>query len=167
MRRKKRIELFVSYALANKNLARKFLDRFKEQVAPSKYYEYVFWQDLSILVGECWHEEIGQALEKCNLGLLLISPAFLGSQYISEHELPEFVGSATKPLIPIMLQPVDFERHDLKGLRKHQIFRLDGEKFKSPKSYGDCTGNQRNRFVQTLFREVEQRLDKLFTGKSA
>lgn len=161
MKRKKRTQLFISYALANKNLARKFLDRFKEQVAPSKYYEYVFWQNLSILVGECWHEEICRALENCNLGLLLISPAFLGSKYISEHELPKFVGSVTKPLIPIMLQPVDFERHDLKGLQRHQIFRLEGEKFKYPKSYGDCIGNQRDRFVQALFRDVEQKLDRV------
>ncbi len=64
--------------------------------------------------------------------------------------------------MPIMLQPVDFQRMDLKGLEKYQIFRLEGGKFKAPKSYGDCTGNQRDRFVQALFSNVEQKLDKLF-----
>ena len=164
---KTKVELFVSYARSNKNLARNFLDRYKEHVHASKSYDYIFWQDEKILVGEEWHEAIVKALEKCNLGLFLISPALLGSRYISEHELPKFVGSATKPLIPIMLQSVDFERMDLKGLKKYQIFRLEGEKFKAPKSYGDCTGNQRDRFVQALFRNVEQRLDELFGGKGA
>jgi hypothetical protein len=167
MGRKKKIHLFVSYASSNKNLTGKFLDGYKEQVAASKHYEYIFWRDTDILVGEKWHEAITQSLEKCDLGLLLVSPAFLGSRYISENELPKFVGSIGKPLIPIMLQPVDFERHDLKGLKKHQIFRLQGDRFKTPKAYGECIGNQRNRFVQVLFRDVEEKLDKLLDGKSA
>ncbi|MHC4356880.1 MAG: toll/interleukin-1 receptor domain-containing protein, partial [Planctomycetota bacterium] len=158
MRNRRKIELFVSYARSNKNLTKNFLDRFEEYVAPSKSYEYVFWQDERILVGEEWHQGIREALERCGLGLLLVSPAFLGSKYISKHELPEFVGNASKPLIPIMLQPIDFDRFDLKGLKRRQIFRLDSEKFKSPKSYGECIGNQRYRFVQALFGKVEQRL---------
>ena len=159
---RRKVELFVSYARSNNPLARQFLDRFKEYVAPAKNYEYVFWQDSRILVGEEWHEAIREALERCDLGLLLISPAFLGSKYISKHELPKFIGNAAKPLIPILLRPIDFERFDLKGLKSRQIFRLEGEKFKSPKSYADCTSNQRDRFVQALFREVERKLDKLF-----
>jgi hypothetical protein len=167
MESKTKVKLFVSYARSNKTLARKFLDRYKEHVNASRSYDYNFWQDEKILVGEEWHEAIGKALEKCNLGLLLVSPAFLGSRYISEHELPKFVGNVTKPFIPIMLQSVDFQRMDLKGLKKYQIFRLEGEKFKAPKSYGDCTGNQRDRFVQALFSNVEQRLDELFGYKGA
>ncbi|MDZ7695869.1 MAG: toll/interleukin-1 receptor domain-containing protein [Deltaproteobacteria bacterium] len=167
MGRKEKIRLFVSYARANKNLADKFMKRYKEQVEASKNYEYVFWWDENILVGEAWHAGIAQALQKCNLGLILISPALLGSRYISEHELPNFVGNAPKPLIPVMLQSVDFERMDLKGLKKYQIFRLEGEKFKAPKSYGDCTGNQRDRFVQMLFGNVEKRLDALFGRKGS
>ncbi len=161
---KKKIKIFVSYTRANRDLATRFLEKFREQVTPSRNYKYVFWRDAEILVGEKWHDEIQEALMDCNLGLLLVSPAFLGSQYIDEHELPKFVGSNAKPLIPIMLQPVDFERHDLKGLQRAQIFRLDGPRFRSPKSYGECTGLQRDRFAQELFRQVESRLDKLVGG---
>ncbi len=162
MGRKKRITLFVSYARANKVLAGNFLKRFKEQVAPSKTYAYHFWRDSKIPVGTDWHVEIEKALADCDLGLLLVSPAFLGSRYISEFELPEFTGNNRKPVIPVMLQAVDFKRHDLKGLQEQQIFRLDGERFKSPKAFGDCIGNQRDRFVQQLFCAVEDRLDRLF-----
>jgi hypothetical protein len=158
---RKTVNFFVSYARANKDLAAKFLEKFLEQVTPSKNYEYAFWTDTEILAGEKWHEEIQKALKHCNLGLLLISPAFLGSQYISQLELPKFVGADAKPLIPIMLQPVDFERHDLKGLQAAQIFRLDRPKFRSPKSYGECMGPQREQFAQELFRQVEERFDKL------
>jgi len=155
---KKKVKLFVSYARANKELASRFLKKFRQHVAPSKSYKYSFWSDSNILVGENWHEEIQEALNHCNLGLILISPALLGSQYITEHELPKFVGSRAKPLIPVMLQPVDFERYDLKGLKKNQIFRLERPKFRSPKAYGECTGNQRNQFALELFTLLSAKL---------
>lgn len=161
MSSKKRVTLFVSYARANKDLAARFLRRFREQTAASRRYRYSFWSDNRILAGERWHQEIQKAARECDLGLLLISPAFLGSHYIDEHELPRFVGSEARPLLPIMLQPVDFERHDLKGLEAAQIFRLDGPRLRSPKAFGECTGPQRDRFALELFRQVESRLDRL------
>lgn len=165
MGRKKKVELFVSYARSNNTLAGNFLHRYMEQAAASSRYDYAFWRDRDILVGEEWHQAIATALERCDLGLLLVSPAFLGSKYISEHELPKFLGRRAKPLIPVMLQSVDFDRHDLKGLKERQLFRLESDRFKVPKSYGDCAGNQRDRFVQALFREVEHKLDRLFTRR--
>lgn len=165
-RRKRSVTLFVSYARANHLLAGKILTRLREQLALSKKYRYKFWKDSEILVGEPWHEEIQRAIAKCDLGLLLISPAFLSSQYILRHELPSFVGRTkkdqkAKPVIPVMLQPVDLENHDLKGLRKTQIFRLDPPRSSQPKAYGECVGPNRDRFAHALFLQIEKRLDRL------
>jgi hypothetical protein len=159
---RKRVKVFVSYASRNKDLAVRFLEKFRDQLAPSKTYEYTFWRDTNILVGEDWHDEIQKALKKSDIGLLLVSPPFLGSPYITKHELPGFLGDRAKPVIPVMLQHIDFKRHDLKGLRSKQIFRLDSQRFKKPKAYGECTGNQRDRFVERLFTKVELKLDSLF-----
>jgi hypothetical protein len=137
------------------------LKKFKEQAAPSKLYQYVFWRDNDILVGEKWHEEIQVALAQCDVGLVLISPAFLGSQYIQEHELPKFLKSGGKSVIPVLLQPIDLDRHDLKGLQRTQIFRLERPRFASPKAYGECSGTQRDQFALKLFGQVEARLDKV------
>ena len=158
---KKDVMLFVSYARANKVLAANLVDRFREQAGASKRYRYSFWRDGHILVGEDWHQEIQRALDRCQLGLLLVSPAFLGSQYIAEHELPRFVSAGGKPVVPVMLQPVDLKRQDLKGLQSKQIFRLDRPRFSRPKAYADCSGAQRDHFAQELFCQVEDRLDKL------
>jgi len=158
---KKKITVFVSYARANRDLATRFLKKFKEQASPSRQYQYVFWRDNDILVGEKWHEEIQVALAQCDVGLVLISPAFLGSQYIQDHELPKFLKSRGKPVIPVLLQPIDLDRHDLKGLQRTQIFRLDRPRFASPKAYGECSGTQRDQFALELFRQVEARLDKM------
>ena len=158
---KKKITVFVSYARANRDLATRFLKKFKEQAAPSKQYQYAFWRDNDILVGEKWHEEIQVALAQCDVGLVLISPAFLGSQYIQDHELPKFLKSGGKSVIPVLLQPIDLDRHDLKGLQRTQIFRLDRLRFASPKAYRECSGTQRDQFALELFRQVEARLDKM------
>jgi len=158
---KNKITVFVSYARANRDLATRFLKKFKEQAAPSKLYQYVFWRDNDILVGEKWHDEIQVALAQCDVGLVLISPAFLGSQYIQEHELPKFLKSGGKSVIPVLLQPIDLDRHDLKGLQRTQIFRLERPRFASPKAYGECSGTQRDQFALKLFGQVEARLDKV------
>ncbi len=165
MGRRIKIEFFVSYARSNSANSNKFLERFKEQVAASLRYEYKFWQDGNILIGEDWDEEIRTALKRCNLGLLLINPAFLASEYILKKELPIFLKTDKKPIIPVMLQQVDFERHNLKGLKKRQIFQLEGERFKFPKTFLDCTGNQRDRFVHSLFLKVEKKLDNIHNLK--
>ncbi|TSA54360.1 MAG: toll/interleukin-1 receptor domain-containing protein, partial [Planctomycetaceae bacterium] len=111
-----KVQFFVSYAHKDSEHSSSFIDEFKEMSAPSKKYEYVFWQDTEILPGENWSEEIRDALNKCDLGLLLISPAFLGSKFIDAEELPKFIGDKAKSIVPIMLKMVNLKRHDLKGL---------------------------------------------------
>jgi len=159
---RKQVKIFVSYASRNKELVSGFLYKFREQVAPSKKYDYIFWKDTNILVGENWNAEISDALKKCDVGLLLISPAFLGSKYILGNELPHFVGSESKPVIPVMIQPVDFKRHDLKGLLESQIFRLNKPSFGFPRAYGECKPNRKDDFALELFKQVDDRLSKVF-----
>jgi hypothetical protein len=43
--------------------------------------------------------------------LLLVSPSFLGSDFITKEELPKLVDAPGKAVIPIMLAAVDFDRH--------------------------------------------------------
>jgi hypothetical protein len=154
---RKKVTFFVSYAHSNKELAGSFLQKLREMLAPSKKHEYELWQDTGLEVGEEWEQQILGARDNCDFGLLLVSPAFLGSKFITEKELPIFV-SGEKPSIPVMLQPVDFSKHDLKGLEKRQIFRLDYEGFKEPRAYGECKKGRRDTFVLELFRTIENKL---------
>jgi len=156
-----KIHFFVSYAHTDDEYSSSFIDEFKEMSAPSEKYEYVFWQDTEILPGENWKEEIREALINCDLGLLLISPAFLGSNFIDAEELPKFAGGKAKPIIPIMLKMVNLKRHNLKGLDSNQIFRVKVEGVKKLKSFAQCSSSQRTEFVYELFDKVEIRLDKI------
>lgn len=166
MPRKRKITLFISYAKRNKKYANDLLDRFRDQAYASKRYEYRFWSDGDILVGKDWHKSIQEALRKCTLGLLLVSPAFLGSDYIIRNEVKKLMGKNAKPIIPILLGPVDFDLQDLKGLEKRQFFRLERPRFIEPKAYTHCKGDdQKDEFAHKLFRRIEQRLNRLYKIK--
>ncbi len=159
---KKDVRVFVSYARANSHLASQLLKRFKEQAGASKRFRYLFWQDRDILAGEDWGKAIEKALDECTLGLLLVSPAFLGSRYIRRKELPRLVGSRAKPVVPVMLQPIDLTLHDLKGLGEKQPFQLSRPRFSAPKAFAECSGPRRDEFALELFRHVEGRLARSF-----
>jgi hypothetical protein len=157
---RRQIPFFVAYAHGNQRLADDFLIRLRQQMTPSRAYDYRLWRDTMLLVGEDWDQEIKAALQASELGLLLLSPAFLGSDYITRIEWPYFLATG-KPVIPVMLEPVDFARHDLRGLEEKQIFRWTSAPGAVPRAYADCRGVDRRRFVEGLFLQIEKRLDKL------
>lgn len=154
---KKKVTFFVSYSHRNKPLVDGFLMKLNDVLMPSKKYDYSLWRDTGLVIGEDWEKQVIEARDKCDFGLLLISPAFLGSKYITEKELPIFV-SGKKPSIPVMLHSIDFTRHDLKGLEKQQIFRLDHKGFDEPRAYVDCKKQRRDTFVLELFKSIEDKL---------
>lgn len=153
---KKEIKFFVSYAHKNSKLVNDFLDRLTDVLKPSLLYDYSLWKDSALVIGANWKDEILEARETCDIGLLLISPAFLSSKFICETELPHFVGSARARSFPVMLWPVDFARHDLRGLELLQIFRYQGPKFSEPRAYGECKSSRaREAFALEAFRAIE------------
>jgi len=157
---KRKVSVFISYAHKNKKLANELLDKLSELLAPSKRYEFDLWIDKYINVGEKWQEQILSACDKADIGLLLISPAFLSSKFITEKELPVFIGNKAKPMLPLMLAKVDFEHHDLKGLEEYQIFRLEDANFKEPRAYGDLKPKRRDDFAWAIFQLIHNKLGK-------
>ena len=155
-----KVRFFVSYAHADDEYADPFIKALCEMLKPSKTYDFELWRDTEILPGETWLKEIEDALKACTLGLLLVSPAFLGSDFITQSELPRFVGNDAKPVIPVMLRKVNFERHDLKGLSVTQIYRYKAGA-DNYRSFAQCGSGQREEFVYDLHERIERRLEKL------
>jgi len=163
---KQKIRYFVSYAHRNSALTQNFIERLDDVLAPSKQFEYSRWEDTDLVLGDEWETQIIEAIKNCEFGLLLISPAFLASSFITKSELPKFV-SGGKASVPVMLQPVDFDRHDLKGLEKRQIFRFAPKGSENPKAYSECKSHRRDAFVLELFRQIEKKLEASnLSGKS-
>jgi len=155
--RKPVIRYFVSYAHDDKNLKDKLLKPLKQHLAIAKDYCFEAWDDSEILAGEHWHERIQAAIAHCQFGLLLVTPAFLGSTYIQDHELRAFVASNLvdpepgKWAIPVALKPIPFDGSiDLKGLEQLQVFRDGAEK-----AFNACsTSRTRDKFALELFQQI-------------
>jgi hypothetical protein len=55
-----------------------------------------FWEDEMILKGERWKPQIEKMLADCVGGVLLVSPDFLSSAFITDVELPTLLSESTK-----------------------------------------------------------------------
>ena len=175
---KRIVRFFVSYAHGEgdqneSKLADDLIKFLRQHFAISKNYELELWTDRKIPLGTDWFDSIQQAISECDFGLLLVSPAFLGSEFIVTHELAHFVASESdssrKPVLPVGLIEFAFSQ-DVKGLQKEQIYL--GPNFSStqakPVFYDSIRGNpKKNKYALDLFQRIEERLDAWFAAQES
>ena len=104
--------IFVCYARTDNTSAdssRRWLDRLLQQLAPLiRQADMDVWSDEDLKVGENWHAEIQRRLASAKAAVLLISPAFLASEYIANSELPVLLKKASEgglTIVQILLSP--------------------------------------------------------------
>ena len=156
------IRFFVSYAHADKRLKEDLLKRLRPRLDIAAKYDFQLWQDRDILPGETWRDEIRNAIDDCQFGLLLVSPSFLASRFIACQELPRFVPAdlsepePEKRAMPVALKPVRFDgTMDLKGLQHVQVFH-DPE----DKAFSERKGTKCDAFADALFGQIIRVLDQ-------
>ncbi len=109
--------IFISYAHLDNQSAdpqRRWLDRLLEHLTPLIRQEgLAVWSDRRMKTGDRWHEEIRRQLQRAKAAVLLISPAFLASEYIASDELPMLLkkahGEGLK-IMPVLISPSLFQR---------------------------------------------------------
>lgn len=71
------------------------------------------WCDLRLSAGDDWNQEIATALDRAEIGILLLSIYFFESEYINRHELPKLLAARQRGLlaIPVVVSPIDLEQH--------------------------------------------------------
>lgn len=146
------------YSKRNSTAVRAFLDQFSDYIRASKTYDYSFWRDVELLPGTDWDHEIKSAIRKCDCALLLISASFLISPYINTVEISNLFKFG-KIIIPVAIDKINFDYHDLKGLERYQIFRLENSSFSQPRSYAEVKGPRKTEFINELFVKLENRLN--------
>jgi hypothetical protein len=85
--------IFVSYSHRD----REWFDRLKVMIAPylrDAESELDLWDDTRLAAGQQWDVEIRQALGQAGVAVALVSPDFLASTYVIQHELPAMVRAA-------------------------------------------------------------------------
>lgn len=121
------------------------------------HHEVNWWEDSHINIGEQWRREILARLAECDYVLQLISPAFLASSFIRDHEVPPTAGDApVKAALPVMLVhvPLDGTR-DFRGIDRMQIFRSVSTR--EPRAYNQLDTRTREQFACDLASEINRR----------
>jgi hypothetical protein len=142
------INIFISYAHADRSKKDKFLDLIQKRLKTSKHFNFNLSSDRDILVGEAWYAKIQGMIQSCDFGLLLISSNFLISDFISGEELPKLLDKC----LPVAIDIIDFKNQDLKGLEEIQIYRYQD------KAFSEYSGTNLTHFVHDLANQIEKRV---------
>lgn len=146
--------LFLSWCHEDEALKKDLLRRLVPNLAILNGVRVGWWEDSHLLVGEDLRGAILQRLTDCDYGLLLLSPAYYASAFITAHELPRFTGPlADKAALPVDLRrvPLDGSR-DLYGIDQQVIFRPHG------RAYNELTGAARDGFASELATQIRRRV---------
>ena len=92
--------IFISYSRSDWP---RFVSQLVEQI---KGAGFSLWIDQQLLIGgDDWMDSIGEALDKCKVLLLVISPEALGSRYVKMEY--RYFFNHDKRIIPVLAQKVD------------------------------------------------------------
>lgn len=110
--------IFISYSHEDE----KWLEKLQVHLRPmSRDMGVEIKYDQGILqAGKPWHEVIQEALRTSSIVIFLVSPHFIDSEYIREHELRPMLEAAKEEGVIVSWIYLDHSRHDRTGLDKLQ-----------------------------------------------
>ncbi|MBI4658642.1 MAG: toll/interleukin-1 receptor domain-containing protein [Verrucomicrobia bacterium] len=112
----KRDKVFISYSHKDKE----WLDRLRPFLAALESQRLTLWDDTKIPTGSEWDGEIKAALDASCAAVLLVSAAFLASDYIRRVELPALRAASENKLVrlfPILVRPAPLDQTQLSPLQ--------------------------------------------------
>ncbi len=86
-----RNRIFISYSHKDEKLFKEFLVHLKPWQDQGIIH---VWTDKLLQAGQEWHSEIQQGVASAAVAVLLISPDFMASDYIRDHEIPPLLQAA-------------------------------------------------------------------------
>ena len=115
--RSQRDKVFISFSHVDK----KWLDRLSTCLAPSvRDGRLAVWTDGNIQAGSLWKVEIQKALDSAKVAVLLVSPSFLASEFISRVEVPALLASAQKKGLTVLWVLVSHSRYKMTPIADYQ-----------------------------------------------
>ncbi|WP_338766135.1 COR domain-containing protein [Bernardetia sp. ABR2-2B] len=124
MNEKKPLKIFISYCSYDRGLRQTMENRLKVYLQGAKNDYETIWSDIELKVGDDWNEKIQKALNESTIGILLVSPDFLASEYCTGEELTIMLDKQKNEkylIVPILLRDCSFTNNET--LKKMQLFK--------------------------------------------
>lgn len=93
--------IFVSYSHRNESEKEKLVQQFGV-LEKCRNVKVRPWADSDISAGKTWRREIEDALSRCDAAVLLITDAFLGSEFIQTFEVPKVLQRHQEEELPVV-----------------------------------------------------------------
>jgi CHASE2 domain-containing sensor protein len=116
-----------------------------------------FWTDQELRLGDRWDTKIKQSLANSDIALVLVSQAYLDSDYCINTEISSFLERQVT-IMPIMLLPCEWQRHA--WLSERQFLPSGGETL--AEHYQDA-GTRQRMFLE-IRAELRRQADRLRGG---
>jgi hypothetical protein len=141
-----RDKVFFSYSHKD----RKWLEKFQTMLKPLERNEkIVVWNDKQIRAGDRWKEEIQKALSSAKVAVLLVSPHFLDSDFIAEHELPPLLNAAKEAGLTILWVSVSHCLHTETEIAEYQAANDPARPLDS------LSTSEQNRVIAEICKQIE------------
>ncbi len=116
------------------------------------------WDDSRIDPGSVWRESIASALSSADAAILLVGPAFLGSEFIRTEELPQLLSAERRHNMPLFPLIVGFCAYRTSILQSVQAFNDPERPLESLSEF------EQNQIMNKLAIAINESIEKRTAG---
>jgi hypothetical protein len=148
------VGLFLSWSHQDEALKEDLVRRLTPDLSILSGLRIGWWEDSHLLLGDDLRSAVVGELGNCDYGVLLLSPSYVASPFVTTYELPRFAGpAADKGALPVPLRPLPLDgSRELHGIEQTLIFRYRG------KSFSELNGAGRDGFASELATQIRRRI---------